>query len=267
MFIRFGPLILILVFSSIGYCQVTDQDKSDAVKRAHEFTQQFRRTQDLESLFHDFFIEDFMRQAKEDNAHNLLAILNLPGHRVNLTDKQARRYYIASQNWIYLTWLYNCWRAPKTLGNDDVAIKDRPFPRGVKERLEKTFFRLVLHLDQADELDESKGEKMIPQTPAEVEAGTDILEDINGLYRRDMGPIRDMSDVDFEKMIGRCSGDQTAFYDVEMANCNTKGDCPGVPKGVPLIGVALPPFDFVDFARLNGKMTIVRLLLSDEGLK
>ena len=257
-------IILLVPFCPV-FGQVSEQDKQDAVKQGKFFIQRLRRTQSIKPLLSEFFTPDFMPGIQRDSGHNALVFLELSNQKIDLTEAQRQRYYLASQNWFFLGWLYNCWRDPKSLGNDDVKIDDRPFPRGVKRLLERTSFRLLLHADEFDGANEADILKSFPKTVADFAALTRNLERINSLYRRSMGPLRRMPNHRFDAMLGKCEGGD--FYSVEMASCNKSGDCPGVPKGVPLIGIRAPLFEFIDFARLDVRMKIVRLFLFNESLK
>lgn len=262
----FTAIILLLVNSGGIFGQVTEKDKADAVKRAKQFAQILRQTQDLKPLFSEFFTKDFLQSISRDSGHNMLFWLEISNRQqIKLTIEQRQRFYFAVHNWSYLVWLYNCWRNPD---NQDAEFADRPIPPGVKKILEETpLLRYFLKDSEIDSANEEEIEKILPMTVRDVETLTRKIERMNYRYRRSLKPIRHISDKQFDWIVNKCVDSTAGFYRVEMASCNNSGNCPGVPKGVNLIGVSIPLFEYVDFARLNGKMKIVRLFVWDESMK
>jgi hypothetical protein len=239
-----------------AFPQTSERDKTEAVRTAHLFTQRLRKTQDIEALLVEFFNRDFVNKAGRDRGFNWFSLLKKD---LKLTRVQSRRYYLATQNWIYLTWLYNCKESPGTFGTDDFRITG---PLEVTKIMERdSRFRYLLHSD-----DESDKEGIFLDSPAGVLKMTKDAERMNSVYRRYLIGIRAISNTRFVRLVEKCELPDKPFFHVETVKCDGFADCHDLSRTAELIGVRVPGFDYVDFARINGRIRIIRLFDWEENL-
>ncbi|MFN2502322.1 MAG: hypothetical protein ABR530_09960, partial [Pyrinomonadaceae bacterium] len=81
-----------------------DEDQVKAVART--FSDRMIRTRDIARLLNEFFVNDFLRRSLLSGQPEWALVVN---HRLaaNLTEAERRRFFIAINNWTFLSVLYS----------------------------------------------------------------------------------------------------------------------------------------------------------------
>ena len=262
-------ILLFLIFCCpSAWSQVTEEEKTVAVKRAQEFSQRLRKVQDLKPLLNEFFAPQFMSQIHRERGFTILAFLDLPGEKeIKLTPASTRRYYLATLNWSYLLWLYNCSKNPTAFNNEDSITAETLFPAAARKTLDDTPLLKYIKESSTDYFDDEHPEKnYIPRSAADVQKMTRNAEKMNIIFRDHLKDVAQMSDESFIRLVGKCQDPDKPYSKIEMVKCDKSFGCAGLPKTAELIGVPVPFFSYLDFMHINRKMKIVRLLMWDESI-
>ena len=261
-------ILLFLIFCCpSAWSQVTEEEKTVAVKRAQEFSQRLRKVQDLKPLLNEFFAPQFMSQIHRERGFTMLAFLDNGGKEIKLTPALRRRYYFASLNWLYLFSLYSCFKDPTVFNNDNSGTDEMLFPAEGRKILDDTPLLKYMIETAASRFDDEHAENnYVPRTVADVQKMTRNVERMNIIFRKHLKKIARMSNADFIKLVGKCEDPEKPYSKIAIVKCDKSLGCAGLPKTAELIGVSVPFFSYLDFMRVNRKMKIVRLFVWDESV-
>ncbi len=245
-----GAVVLLLLGSAVHSLSQTEQkDRSDAVRVARQIVRDLQKSQDVSSIIRKYAVKDFLDGAIDDHLFNVFGAVDdsvIP----KLDPKTRNDYYVAATNWLYLGIIYSSTQKRKknAYGGEDLVL-----PPGI-EKLMKGKPILSNWLPESDQ-DMPK-----PKTVEAVENAVTNIEAVNVVYRRYLRHVKQMSFKKYYSILEKADGRGKDFFTTEVSKCDeTYSKCRNVPTGSRMIGVMVPGFYFVDFARVNGNMKILHI--------
>ena len=246
-------LLILSVVPAIS--QVTEKDKKDAVVAARQFTRQLQIKQDIRPLIKQFFATDFLANTIWSKDVNFYKITDSKALK-DLDESTRNRFYVATTNFLYLGWIYSSFYKSKHAKDDDFDED------AVAKLIPDDVQRIMQHISAFSYLLGLQDDKheMHLMNKTEIQESIRPIERMNSIYR---ARLRFFTKGSFTSFLRRLNDDEKPFFSTQLANCKSQ-DCKRIYKTTAIIGVRVPGFDFLDFARINGRMKIVRIFMLEE---
>lgn len=107
-------------------------------------------------------------------------------------------------------------------------------------------------------LEDSDQEIPKPKTVEAVRQAVTDIEKVNSIYRKYVGYLKTKPFRQYLTLIEKAHS-PAKLFETEVSVCDNNRECVGVPRKSRVISVTVPGFYSVDFARVNGRMKILRI--------
>lgn len=238
-----------------------ETDKRDVERFAAEFASLLDETKDLDAIPKRFFVDDYKEGV---SISSNVSIPGLDTEIAGLTAEDGARFVTATQNFTYLTMLWNAggdsfvYAEKEDDDEDEDEDEDEKkiadiLPRDVCDTLRRSRITAdILSLNDDDET-----ERFQNPTPADVVEATNAFEDAARLLRLALGNRDGSWKATYNKNIA-AAREKFAFYSSEECGAPF---CAGLPDKTPVFYMGVFPL-CVHMIREDGKIKIYQMHIS-----